>query len=189
MTDVAPRDAVVRPPDGSRSRLFGLGLLAVGAALVVLALVLAFGGRAHPDGPTTASPSPSSTPWSPAGADPAAYAARLVALTNAERTRQGIPALASSGCATSQAAARAAALAGDKPLEHAPMAPVMAACAVAEAGENLARAAATPDDVLKAWLGSPGHRSNLLDPTYDAMGVACRLDGRQMLCSQVFVGA
>ncbi|MDM7855464.1 CAP domain-containing protein [Cellulomonas alba] len=171
-------------PPRRRSRLFGVGLLVVGAALAVLALALAFVDRSHPD----AAASPSLTPWSTAGADPVRYAARLVALTNAERAREGVAALPISACATVQADVRADALAGGKPLEHAPMEPVMTACGVAEAGENLARAAATPDDVVKAWLQSPGHRSNLLDPTYHEIGVGCRLDGDQMLCSQVFLG-
>jgi hypothetical protein len=175
----------IGPPASGGSRAWGVGLLVVGTGLAVLALVLTFGGRSHPD----AGASPSLTPWSTAGADPAAYAARVVALTNAERALQGVAALTTSTCATDQAAARAAALAGDKPLEHAPMQPVMTACGVAEAGENLARGAATPDDVVKAWMRSPGHRSNVLDATYDAVGVACRLDGDQMLCSQVFLGS
>jgi len=175
------------PAAGRRAGLLlGVGLVVVGLALAVVALVLAFGDRSHPD--AGAGPSPTLTPWTAAGADPVAYAARLVTLTNAERAAQGVPALATADCATDQAATRAAALAGGKPLEHAPMAPVMAACAVSEAGENLARGAATPDDVMKAWMRSPGHRSNILDATYDAVGVACRLDDAQMLCSQVFLG-
>ena len=57
------------------------------------------------------------------------------------------------------------------------MTTVLEACAPSTtAAENLARAAATPHDVVEAWLGSPGHRSNLLDPTLDQVGIGCLLD-------------
>jgi len=42
--------------------------------------------------------------------------------------------------------------------------------------------------VIDAWMHSPGHRSNLLDPTLTEIGVGCVRDGRSMLCSQVFLG-
>jgi uncharacterized protein YkwD len=182
---LGPSDAGDGAPPARPSRALGLGLVAVG--LVLLALAVAALLLRHDSGPGGAA-SPALTPWTADGADPDAYAARLVTLTNDERASQGLAALAASDCATRQAATRAGDLAGGKALEHAPMEPVMAACGVSEAGENLARAAATPDDVVKAWLQSPGHRANLLDGTYRAVGIACRLDGGQMLCSQVFLG-
>lgn len=55
--------------------------------------------------------------------------------------------------------------------------------------ENLVRAAATPHDVVDAWLGSSGHRANLLDPTLQQVGIGCLLDGDEMRCSQVFLGS
>lgn len=184
MTNEAPAaDPAGTATRRSRVSWLGVALVVVGLALAGVALAL-FLGR----GSTGAAPEPSLTPWSPEGADPVAYAARLVSLTNAQRAEQGLAALATSECATTQAAPRAAALAGGKTLEHAPMQPVLSACGVSEAGENLARGAATPDDVVKAWMNSTGHRMNILDPTYDAVGVACQLDEGQMLCSQVFLG-
>lgn len=43
------------------------------------------------------------------------------------------------------------------------------------AGENLARLTAAPESmpnrVVRAWLKSPGHRANLLDPVYARTGV------------------
>lgn len=136
---------------------------------------------------------PSSTglqPWSADGADPAAYAAELVAETNAVRADEGLALLDVSDCATDEAAERATALDGDLPLEHASLTPVLEACAPATtAAENLVRAAATPHDVVDAWLDSAGHRANLLDPDVQEVGIGCLLDGDEMLCSQVFLGA
>ena len=56
------------------------------------------------------------------------------------------------------------------------------------AAENLSRASARPAAVIDRWMHSPGHRSNLLDPTLTQIGVGCVLDGTSMLCSQVFLG-
>ena len=39
------------------------------------------------------------------------------------------------------------------------------------AGENLARNFYNSDDVIKAWMASPSHRANLLNPQYQDIGV------------------
>ncbi len=45
------------------------------------------------------------------------------------------------------------------------------------AGENLARDFSDPNSVVKAWLGSPSHRENLLSARYQDIGVAV-IDGK-----------
>lgn len=40
------------------------------------------------------------------------------------------------------------------------------------AGENLAADFNTPQEAISAWLSSASHRSNLLDPNYQEIGVA-----------------
>lgn len=145
--------------------------------VVVLALATAL-----PAGCGVLSPGPSSA------ADPAQTAADLEDLTNDARAGEGLPVLPHSDCATTAAAERAADLIGDQDLDHAPMEPVLDACGVAVAGENLSRASVPADAVVEAWLGSPGHRANILDPQFTAIGVACVPDGDATLCSQVFLG-
>lgn len=121
--------------------------------------------------------------------DPEAYAAALLAGTNDARATAGLAPLSDSACARDAAAGRAAALLGAPALEHAPLDDVLVACAPRTvAAENLSRAAATPDRVVEAWLGSPGHRQNLLSPTVTELGVACVSDGGALLCSQIFLG-
>jgi len=44
------------------------------------------------------------------------------------------------------------------------------------AGENLARDFANPEGVVSAWMASPTHRDNLLNPKYKEIGVAV-IDG------------
>jgi uncharacterized protein YkwD len=39
-----------------------------------------------------------------------------------------------------------------------------------EAGENIASGYATPVDVVSAWMASPGHCRNILDPQYGSVG-------------------
>jgi len=161
-------------------------MIAVGIVLAVVAVVVAL----HPASGPTRQPTDAATPsWSAAGADPIAYAQELVADTNTARATAGLPSLGLSECARAAAADRAQALAGGRELTHASLVPVMEACDPSgPAAENLSRAAAGPQAVVDAWLASPGHRANLLDPTLTQVGVACVLDTDRMLCSQVFLG-
>jgi uncharacterized YkwD family protein/spore coat assembly protein SafA len=39
------------------------------------------------------------------------------------------------------------------------------------AGENIAYGQTTPAQVMNDWMNSPGHRSNILNPTYTQIGV------------------
>ena len=38
-------------------------------------------------------------------------------------------------------------------------------------GENVAFGQQTPEEVVAAWMGSPGHRSNILNSSYTHLGV------------------
>ena len=105
------------------------------------------------------------------------------------RTAKHRPKLGRSKCAQDAARKRAKDLIGNGGLTHAPLSGVIARCKPATmAAENLSKAAASPAAVLDEWMHSPGHRSNLLDPTLTEIGVGCVVDGRSMLCSQVFLG-
>ena len=120
--------------------------------------------------------------------DPVAYAAEVVVATNDARATEGLAELEVADCAAQAAAERARALVGVAELTHAPLDGAMRDCGVEQAAENLSRASAPAQDVVEAWLGSPGHRNNLLDPTLDEIGVACVPDDAALLCSQVFLG-
>ncbi len=121
--------------------------------------------------------------------DPLAYAALIVRETNDARVANRLPKLGSSTCAQTAALQRAKDLIGKPKLTHAPLDGVISACAPSTtAAENLSRASTRPAAVIDAWMHSPGHRSNLLDPALTEIGVGCVLDGTLMLCSQVFLG-
>lgn len=40
------------------------------------------------------------------------------------------------------------------------------------AGENIAWGQKTPEEVVTAWMGSPGHRANIMDKNYSRIGVS-----------------
>ena len=44
------------------------------------------------------------------------------------------------------------------------------------AGENIAKGQRTPSEVMNGWMNSPGHRSNILNPTYTVIGVGLAKD-------------
>ncbi|WP_188037051.1 CAP domain-containing protein [Actinotalea sp. JY-7885] len=120
--------------------------------------------------------------------DPAAYAEDLFDRTNERREADGVGEVELSTCAAAAATQRLASLSDSADLDHAPLDDVMAECGVSVAAENLSRAAASPEDVVDAWMESPGHRANILDPELTHLGVGCVEDGDEMLCSQIFLG-
>ncbi len=53
-------------------------------------------------------------------------------------------------------------------------------------GENVARGQKNPSEVMRAWLNSPGHRANILNPRYSEMGagVVVASDGQPFWTQQ-----
>ena len=43
-------------------------------------------------------------------------------------------------------------------------------------GENIAYGQRNPEEVMNAWMNSPGHRGKILDPGFGRLGVACYYD-------------
>ncbi|CAM3602704.1 hypothetical protein ISCU110981_09840 [Isoptericola cucumis] len=132
---------------------------------------------------------PSTPPGRTASVTPAADLERLV---NVAREDAGVEVLEHDDCAARVAAERAQALVGAQELTHGDLDDVLDECGVARAGENLARSERPPQEVVDAWLASPGHASNVRDQGFDRGAVACVQDGEaekrpQMLCSHVFL--
>ncbi len=44
------------------------------------------------------------------------------------------------------------------------------------AGENIARGQRSAQEVMTAWMNSPGHRANILNPTFTELGVGAAKD-------------
>lgn len=165
--------------------------------------------------PTSAAPTVAETPTAPASAAPEPESApapepepepepapepapepepaaptmveEIVTRTNDERAAAGLPALAVSDCAAQQAVARTALLVAENRFEHDPLEPILEACAARAVGENLALGYPTALAVVAGWMGSDGHRANILSARYTHIGVGCTDGPRGMLCAQVFV--
>lgn len=55
------------------------------------------------------------------------------------------------------------------------------------AGENLAYGFKTPEAVVKAWMGSSGHKANILDPDFTNIGIGFyKNENGRIYCSQLF---
>ena len=55
-------------------------------------------------------------------------------------------------------------------------------------GENIALGQKTPEIVVEDWMGSPGHRSNILNKSYRRIGVGCFFEDGVFYWTQTFSG-
>ena len=167
------------------------GLRKVVATLAATAVLSACGGPAPVVAPT---PSPTTLP------EAASFARSLFDQTNTARSDAGLPPLEWSTCAADLALPRALHTLPEVSLSHEPLLP---SCeSFTYLGENLSRANYAPAQVMAAWLDSPGHRKNLLDPDFAEAGIGCvpyeasnparAASGSSgvggMACSEVFLG-
>ena len=112
--------------------------------------------------------------------DSALTVAGIVKLTNAERTKKGLKALASNSVLEKSATAKVQDMFSQQYFEHVSPSGVSVTDLVNKQGyqyivigENLALGNFGGDaQVVAAWMASPGHRANILDARYDEIGVA-----------------
>lgn len=56
------------------------------------------------------------------------------------------------------------------------------------AGENIAMGQRTPEEVMNGWMNSPGHRANILSPSYTELGVGLAKDSQgRCYWTQMFI--
>jgi len=118
----------------------------------------------------------------PANGDVAALAAEVVRLTNTERRKRGLPALAPNRNLTKSAQAHADFMARHDCFAHrCPKEPPLAQRArnagyrYRSVAENIAAGAPTPAEVVAGWMDSPGHRANILRPEMREIGIGYAL--------------
>ncbi len=56
------------------------------------------------------------------------------------------------------------------------------------AGENIAKGQPTPQEVVNAWMNSPGHRANIMNGSYTHLGIGYVLKNGQAYWTQQFIG-
>ena len=104
---------------------------------------------------------------------------KLIELTNAERQKMGFGAVSENEALDKAAALKAQNMLAENYWAH--FAPsgktpwdfiLGSGYKFTFAGENLAKNFYASDDVVKAWMASPSHRDNLLNPKYKDIGIA-----------------
>ncbi|MEU3663952.1 CAP domain-containing protein [Streptomyces sp. NPDC032940] len=133
-------------------------------------------------------------PLTPDGLDRAT--GEVVELTNRERARAGLPALAADPRLTTAAQAHSADMVARDFYSHtdpdggAPWDRAAAAGATRRTvGENIACGQRSPAEVVEGWMNSPGHRANILKTGFTHIGVGLAGGGRAgMYWTQLFGG-
>ena len=111
--------------------------------------------------------------------DAARFVNQVVALVNVERAKEGAPALQANEQLVRAAQDYAAVIGGGTCFEHTCPPDPQLRDRIAKAGqirfnrigENIAAGDRTPEDVVAGWMGSPGHRRNILNPGFAEIGV------------------
>lgn len=107
----------------------------------------------------------------------AAYESQVVDLTNAQRAAAGCGALHLDAHIQAAAIAHSVDMrarryfAHNSPDGETPWQRMADAGYTTPSGENIAMGQATPQDVVTAWMNSPGHRANILNCSSQAVGV------------------
>jgi uncharacterized protein YkwD len=98
-------------------------------------------------------------------------------LSNREREKVGLPPLKGDAKLMKVASDHSANMARRNSLNHSldgrsPFDRMSAAgYSFAAAGENIAFGASTPEEVVRMWMSSPGHRANILSRQYSEIGI------------------
>lgn len=122
------------------------------------------------------------TPNTPraAGGNAAGWEQRVFDLTNAERVKAGLRPFLADACASVTARAWSATMLRTNQYEHSSSWAPLQACAEAAGGrsglaENIFMGNAgwhlTPEQAVRGWMESPGHRANILNAAYTRLGV------------------
>ncbi|MCF2648255.1 CAP domain-containing protein [Niallia circulans] len=141
-----------------------------------------------------AQPAPQTTPSTNADdkKEPSNFVASVIDLTNAERKKQGLPALQAYPELNNVADMKAKDM-NDKgyfshtsPTYGSPF-DMMRDFGITyqSAGENIAQGQPSPEEVVKAWMNSEGHRANILNDKYTHIGVGFDEGGYEWV--QMFV--
>lgn len=111
------------------------------------------------------------------GTESYGYAREILELVNQARTAEGLPVLALDESLLDAAMQRAAEIS----LYYSHTRPDGTQCfTVSDRGtrksENIAMGYTTPEAVMNAWLGSPGHYANIMDADMKSIGIGCFKD-------------
>jgi len=107
------------------------------------------------------------------------FAAEVVNLVNQERAKAGLQPLKTDSALTGMALDKAKDMYNKNYFDH--TSPTYGSpfdmmnqygITYRSAGENIAKGQRSPEEVMNAWMNSPGHRQNILNSSYNLIGVA-----------------
>lgn len=153
-----------------------------------------------PAAPTPA-PAPAPAPKQPAQTQAPApttgavsqYVQQVIDLTNAQRSKNGLSALKADTQLSGVAQKKALDMQQNHYFSH--TSPTYGSpfdmmrdfgVTYRSAGENIAQGQRTPQEVVTAWMNSPGHRANILSSKFTHIGVGYEGTGKHW--SQMFIG-
>lgn len=121
----------------------------------------------------------------------AAYANEVLQLVNQERAKAGLSSLTSEAAIT--AAANVRAQESRQSFSHTRPNGTSFSTALREhgvsyrtSGENIAYGQRKPQEVVNAWMNSPGHRANILNPSFNKIGIGVYQYNGTIYWSQLF---
>jgi uncharacterized protein YkwD len=144
---------------------------------------------------TTADPSPSTTgapATSQASSVPDKITQQLFARLNAERQARGLASLRWDSSLANMAADWTQHMASSKDFSHRDLGTASSLPGIAKfsaLGENIAWVEGYPNEALQlhtGWMHSEGHRSNMLQPGFDSVGIAVVCSGGRAWATQNF---
>lgn len=117
------------------------------------------------------------------------YARQVLELVNEERAKEGVPALVLDKTLCEAAQVRSDELLDKLAHERPDGRDVQTVLDEANwtfgrdyytFGENIAAGQATPKEVVEAWMNSPGHRENIMDPGFKKLGIGYTHNSKTM---------
>ncbi|WP_223068877.1 CAP domain-containing protein [Paenibacillus caui] len=128
--------------------------------------------------PSTNTPDSGSKQQAGVSADKSQFATQVISLVNQERSKAGLKPLAGEGALNTMALAKAKDMSQNNYFDH--TSPTYGSpfdmmkkfnIKYSYAGENIAMGQKTPQEVVKAWMNSAGHRANILNGNFTLIGV------------------
>ncbi|NMO97001.1 CAP domain-containing protein [Paenibacillus lemnae] len=137
------------------------------------------GSSDAPSAPTPSAQQPKpEAPAAPASKEQSAYTQQVVDLVNQERAKSGLAALSVNDELAAMALDKAKDMSNNNYFDHqsptygSPFDMMKAyGISYSYAGENIAKGQRTPEEVMKAWMNSEGHRKNIMSPNFTMIGV------------------
>ena len=142
---------------------------------------------------TTTTNKPATSQPTQTSSSVSAYEKKVVELTNAERAKQGLAPLTLDTALSKVARAKSQDMKDNNYFDHnsptygSPF-DMMKSFGISytSAGENIAMGQKTPEEVVQAWMDSPGHRENIMNASFTHIGVGYVASGNYW--TQQFIG-